>query len=97
MDCSKVAVVKRYGSVTGQKKGVYKYFVDLDHRMEVAGVKTVYLDEVSQSSFPSLLLRPSISTTLNSLKLHKQDQQAEVDKSQMLWDVIRRHRCQCGC
>jgi ATP-dependent DNA helicase 2 subunit 1 len=73
--------------VTEQKKGAYKYFVDLGDRMEVAGVKTVYLDEVSQSSFPSLLLRPSLSTTLNSLKLHKQDQQAEVDKSQMLFGM----------
>jgi ATP-dependent DNA helicase 2 subunit 1 len=33
--------------VTEQKKGAYKYFVDLGDGMEVAGVKTVYLDEVS--------------------------------------------------
>jgi hypothetical protein len=39
----------RYGLVTEQKKGAYKYFVDLGDRMEVAGVKTVYLDEVSRS------------------------------------------------
>ncbi|KIM74877.1 hypothetical protein PILCRDRAFT_800357 [Piloderma croceum F 1598] len=52
--------VKGYGLVTEQKKGAYKYFVDLGDRMEVAGVKTVYLDE---------------------------DQQAEVDKSQMLYGM----------
>jgi ATP-dependent DNA helicase 2 subunit 1 len=38
--------------VTEQKKGAYKYFVDLGDRMEVAGVKTLYLDEVSRSSTP---------------------------------------------
>ncbi|KIM88015.1 hypothetical protein PILCRDRAFT_3721 [Piloderma croceum F 1598] len=48
--------VKGYGLVIEQKKGAYKYFVDLDDRIEVAGVKTLYLDD---------------------------DQQAEVDKSQM--------------
>jgi hypothetical protein len=35
-----------YGLVTEQKKGSYKYFVDLGDRMEVANVKTVYVDEV---------------------------------------------------
>lgn len=36
----------RYGLVTEQKKGSYKYFVDLGDRMEVARVRTVYIDEV---------------------------------------------------
>jgi len=36
----------RYGLVTEQKKGAYKYFVDLGDRMEVATVRTVYVDEV---------------------------------------------------
>lgn len=44
--------VKGYGLVTEQKKGAYKYFVDLGDRMEVAGVRTVYLDEVG---YPLLL------------------------------------------
>jgi len=35
-----------YGLVTEQKKGVYKYFVDLGDRMEVANSRTVYIDEV---------------------------------------------------
>lgn len=48
--------VKGYGLVTEQKKGAYKYFVDLGDRMEVAGVRTVYLDEVrfSSSLYPVL-------------------------------------------
>jgi hypothetical protein len=37
--------------VTEQKKGMYKYFVDLGDRMEVATARTVYIDEVcSQAS-----------------------------------------------
>ncbi|KAH7910526.1 SPOC like C-terminal domain-containing protein [Hygrophoropsis aurantiaca] len=41
--------IKGYGLVTEQKKGVYKYFVDLGDRMEVAGSRTVYLDESNQA------------------------------------------------
>ncbi|KAJ6561453.1 SPOC like C-terminal domain-containing protein [Mycena vulgaris] len=37
--------VKGYGLVTEQKKGAYKYFVDLGERMEVATVRTTYIDE----------------------------------------------------
>ena len=38
--------LSRYGLVTEQKKGMYKYFVDLGDHMEVATVRTVYIDEV---------------------------------------------------
>ncbi|KAJ6486472.1 SPOC like C-terminal domain-containing protein [Mycena vitilis] len=41
--------VKGYGLVTEQKKGAYKYFVDLGERMEVATVRTVYVDEDRQA------------------------------------------------
>ena len=40
------AINNRYGLVTEQKKGAYKYFVDLGDRMEVAEVRTTYIDEV---------------------------------------------------
>ncbi|KAJ7462125.1 SPOC like C-terminal domain-containing protein [Mycena latifolia] len=40
--------VKGYGLVTEQKKGAYKYFVDLGERMEVATVRTSYVDEDRQ-------------------------------------------------
>ncbi|TFK34525.1 SPOC like C-terminal domain-containing protein [Crucibulum laeve] len=40
--------IKGYGLVTEQKKGTYKYFVDLGDRMEVAEVRTVYIDEDRQ-------------------------------------------------
>lgn len=43
--------VSRYGLVTEQKKGVYKYFVDLGDRMEVANARTVYVDEVGVRVF----------------------------------------------
>ncbi|KZT27230.1 SPOC domain-like protein [Neolentinus lepideus HHB14362 ss-1] len=36
--------VKGYGLVTEQKKGSYKYFVDLGDKMGVAGSKTIYAD-----------------------------------------------------
>ncbi|KAF9456442.1 SPOC like C-terminal domain-containing protein [Collybia nuda] len=40
--------VKGYGLVTEQKKGAYRYFVDLGDRMEVATARTVYIDEDRQ-------------------------------------------------
>ncbi|KAF5359498.1 hypothetical protein D9756_002900 [Leucocoprinus leucothites] len=41
--------VKGYGLVTEQKKGSYKYFVDLGDRMEVATSRTAYVDEEHQA------------------------------------------------
>jgi len=41
--------VKGYGLVTEQKKGAYKYFVDLGDRMEVVVSRTAYIDEVIYS------------------------------------------------
>ncbi len=40
----------RYGLVTEQKKGSYKYFVDLGDRMEVSASRTVYVDEVHKDT-----------------------------------------------
>ncbi|KAI9457031.1 SPOC like C-terminal domain-containing protein [Boletus coccyginus] len=40
--------VKGYGLITEQKKGSYKYFIDLGDRMEVANSRTTYLDEDQQ-------------------------------------------------
>ncbi|KAJ7771072.1 SPOC like C-terminal domain-containing protein [Mycena maculata] len=41
--------VKGYGLVAEQKKGAYKYFVDLGERMEIATVRTTYVDEDRQA------------------------------------------------
>ncbi|PFH46457.1 hypothetical protein AMATHDRAFT_77665 [Amanita thiersii Skay4041] len=41
--------IKGYGLVTEQKKGNYRYFVDLGDRMEVAISKTVYVDEETEA------------------------------------------------
>lgn len=38
--------VKVFGLITEQKKGAYKYFMDLGDRMQVVDVKTAYIDEV---------------------------------------------------
>ncbi|KAH0833364.1 SPOC like C-terminal domain-containing protein [Lanmaoa asiatica] len=40
--------IKGYGLITEQKKGSYKYFIDLGDRMEVANSRTVYVDEDQQ-------------------------------------------------
>ncbi|KAG2115015.1 SPOC like C-terminal domain-containing protein [Suillus clintonianus] len=44
-----VISIKGYGLVTEQKKGTYKYFVDLGDRMEVADSRTAYIDEDQQA------------------------------------------------
>ncbi|CAK5275225.1 unnamed protein product [Mycena citricolor] len=41
--------VKGYGLVTEQKKGQYKYFVDLGDRMEVAISRTQYVDQALEN------------------------------------------------
>jgi len=38
--------IKGYGLVTEQKKGSYKYFVDLGDKMEVVESRTMHVDEV---------------------------------------------------
>jgi ATP-dependent DNA helicase 2 subunit 1 len=38
--------IKGYNLVTEQKKGTYKYFVDLGDKMEVVESRTTYVDEV---------------------------------------------------
>jgi ATP-dependent DNA helicase 2 subunit 1 len=43
--------VQGYSLVTEQKKGAYKYFADLGDRMEVAGSKMYYIDEVSIAEY----------------------------------------------
>lgn len=40
---------RRYGLVTEQKKGTYKYFVDIDNELKVATSRTVYAAEVRTS------------------------------------------------
>lgn len=44
--------IKGYGLVTEQKRGAYKYFVDLGDRMEVIESRTSYVDEVRAHSMP---------------------------------------------
>ncbi|KZP10481.1 Ku DNA-binding complex, Ku70 subunit [Athelia psychrophila] len=44
--------IKGYGLVTEQKKGSYKYFVDLGDVMVPAAVRSVYLDEDQQAPVP---------------------------------------------
>ncbi|KAG1736302.1 SPOC like C-terminal domain-containing protein [Suillus lakei] len=44
-----VISIKGYGLVTEQKKGTYKYFIDLGDRMEVANSRSVYVDEDQQA------------------------------------------------
>ena len=45
--------IKGYGLVTEQKKGTYKYFVDLGDKMEVVESRTMHVDEVCVRSYPT--------------------------------------------
>ena len=64
--------IKGYGLVTEQKRGAYKYFVDLGDRMEVVESRTSYVDEV-RTPQPSLRLSPPDHDA--------QEQEAEVERS----------------
>ena len=45
----------RYGLVTEQKKGEYKYFTDVGDRLEVVESKTAYIDKVCPDARLSFL------------------------------------------
>ena len=54
--------IKGYGLVTEQKRGAYKYFVDLGDKMEVVESRTSYVDEVPTHSLPRcVFLTPIMS------------------------------------
>lgn len=56
-----------YGLITEQKKGSYKYFIDLGDHMEVANSRTVYLDEVLSYSYS----RTAVTLPPHSHRLNK--------------------------
>lgn len=45
--------IKGYGLVTEQKRGAYKYFVDLGDKMEVVESRTMHVDEVRVRLYPT--------------------------------------------
>ena len=65
--------IKGYGLVTEQKRGAYKYFVDLGDRMEVVESRTSYVDEV-RTPQPRCL-------RLSHPDHDIQEQEAEVERS----------------
>ncbi len=63
--------------MTEQKKGSYKYFVDLGDRMELVNSKTRYVDEVR-----------CLSTLLNNdLSICSQGTETEMDKSKIVYGM----------
>jgi len=72
-----MSIYCRYGLVTEQKKGAYKYFVDLGDKMEVATVRTSYVDEVRTNFVPL--------TSPHSTENICQDRQADVDKTKIVY------------
>ena len=70
----------RYGLITEQRKGSYKYFIDLGDRMEVVEPRTAYVDEVR----PQVILRGPwrIHTDARS-----KDMQHEADKARILYGM----------
>ena len=56
--------IKGYGLVSEQKKGAYKYFVDLGNKMEVVESRTMHVDEVCVRLYavsPRVMFIPTIS------------------------------------
>jgi ATP-dependent DNA helicase 2 subunit 1 len=43
--------IKGYNLITEQKKGSYRYFVDLGDKMEVVESRTTHVDEVCENSY----------------------------------------------
>ncbi len=72
----------RYGLVTEQRKGAYKYFVDLGDRMEVAGSRTIYVDEVRE-----LVERCRNVRVVGLMTPRPQDREAEVEKSKVVFGM----------
>lgn len=78
----------RYGLITEQKKGVYRYFADMGDRMEVVASQTSYIDEACLYFFT---IR---SLAVIALFLHicpdfvkTQERQREVDKTRLLYGM----------
>jgi ATP-dependent DNA helicase 2 subunit 1 len=64
-----------------QKKGAYKYFVDIGDRMEVANARTVYVDEVRCFKHPLALMVESTGGRMTK------DREAEVNKAKMTFGM----------
>ncbi|KAG6888008.1 hypothetical protein C0992_009921 [Termitomyces sp. T32_za158] len=68
--------VKGYGLVTEQKKGAYKYFVDLGDRMEVATTRTVYVDQAREAEVEKtkILYGTSLGETVATVDEEEEDE-----------------------
>ena len=66
----------RYGLVTEQKKGSYKYFMDTGDSLEVVEPKTLYVDEVSL---------PCRTRALAHTRT--QNEEREVDKTKIVYGM----------
>jgi ATP-dependent DNA helicase 2 subunit 1 len=66
----------RYGLVTEQKRGAYRYFVDLGEGMEVVGLRTAYMDEVCW-----------LFLLFENWPSRSQDREVEVEKSKLLYGM----------
>ncbi|KAF8071492.1 SPOC like C-terminal domain-containing protein [Lyophyllum atratum] len=75
--------VKGYGLVTEQKKGTYKYFVDLGDRMEVATVRTVYVDEAREAEVDKtkLVYGMSLGATAGAADDEDEDESSKGDSN----------------
>ncbi|GLB44737.1 putative ku DNA-binding complex Ku70 subunit [Lyophyllum shimeji] len=73
--------VKGYGLVTEQKKGTYKYFVDLGDRMEVATVKTVYVDEAREAEVEKtqLMYGMALGTSAGAADEEDEEEDSQAD------------------
>lgn len=77
--------IKGYGLVTEQRKGAYRYFVDLGDRMEVVEPKTLYVDNVSFA--PPRILRSIVRAVLTSMLRRLKESQRPTDKKEQLYGM----------
>lgn len=73
-------MMSRYGLITEQKKGAYRYFADLGSKMEVVASRTAYVDEVG---------RPISRSHIADVKRENtpQERETEADKAQILFGM----------
>ena len=75
------STTSRYGLIIEQKKGAYRYFADVDGKMDAVASRTSYVDEVRRPSPP---LRTALSLTR---RICPQEREAETEKAQILFGM----------
>lgn len=76
----------RYGLITEQKKGAYRYFADVDGKIEVVTSRTSYVDEVRSPKSKSKSATPHGALNLTR-RICPQEREAETERAQILFGM----------